>query len=388
MVAGSPPPLGAPQGTSQKSILNRVPNRNAEDLFKSAAFSSGTGRGTLTTFAPSDVSKAANVPGGPTLAPKDKQDVIWDNGGDAGYAYSSQWDQTYPFVSQIADDFILLESMNVTDVHWWGAFWNGPPDEVDPCDFYIYIYADDGTGNAPTGAGMPDPSPTALATYFFPQITGYPLSPNGNYEYDVTLSPPFVATGGVKYWIAIQAVFAFQPQWGWVNTDMFQLSSSVQGFPLLGTPFWTALSLDMAFYLSGGAACPMSVSPEAGTAPAESFFDVMLTFDGTVFVNCVDETLACYLVFTSNDCDESQVVVPVFMWSARGDVMPDCVINISDVVFLINYWFLDPPGPAPDPLCMGDVNRDGNVDSDDIMYLISYLFLGGPPPLIPLAPTK
>jgi hypothetical protein len=157
------------------------------------------------------------TPGTPRT--KSTDPVIWNNGGTVagGNLYSSQNDAVYPFVSQTADDFMFAADMLVTDVHWWGGFWNGPPDEVDPCDFYIYIYADDGTGTMPTGAGMADPAPTALASYFFPGLTGYPLDANGFYEYDVDLSPGFSAAAGVKYWIAIQSDFAYPPQWGWTR---------------------------------------------------------------------------------------------------------------------------------------------------------------------------
>jgi hypothetical protein len=136
-----------------------------------------------------------------------------------------------------------------------------------------------------------------------------------------------------------------------------------------------------------GPACPFTVYPEEGDIPAESFFDVFLTFDGTLFENCVDDTQTCYMVFTSNDCDEPVVSVPVHAMSARGDVTGDCVINIGDVVFLLNYVFCE-NGPPPDPMCIGDVDRDGDVDSDDALYLVSYLFTGGPPPEIPTAPME
>jgi hypothetical protein len=383
VVAGSPPPLGAPQGMNHERMFNQVPNRKAEDIFKSNAHQlEKSNLPKLTTSAPSDVSKAANVPSVPALAPKNKQDVIWDNGGtiSGGNSLSSQLDQVYPFVSQVADDFILTDAMNVTDVHWWGIYWNGTP--LDACDFYIYIYADDGTGNAPTGGGMPDPSPTALATYFFTGLTGQPLDPNGFYEYNVTLSPPFSANANVKYWIAIQAVFAFPPQWGWAQTGGIQLHDAMQGFPLLGNEFWTLDNgVDMAFYLTGEAAvtCPMSVSPPSGTIPPSGHTDLTLTFDGSAFEVCGIETTVCYLVFTSNDCDESLVTVPVYMWAARGDVNGDCRIDVVDVVFLLNYIFIG--GPAPNPLCVGDANRSGgDPDSDDALYLISYMFLYGPPP--------
>jgi uncharacterized repeat protein (TIGR01451 family) len=206
----------------------------------------------LTTSFRGGVSQVTG-PGRPGFQAKDP--IIWDNGlptSSLNY-YSSQNDAQYPFVSQVADDFMFADDMNVTDVHWWGGFWNGPPDEVEPCPFYIYFYADDGTGNAPTGAGMADPSPTALASYYFAGVSGLPLDPNGHYEYNVDLSPPFSAAAGVKYWIAIQADFPYPPQWGNTNTAGIQLHSATQGFPFLGMAFWTDVdpAADMAFYLTG-----------------------------------------------------------------------------------------------------------------------------------------
>ncbi|MCK4385418.1 MAG: hypothetical protein KAW52_04055, partial [candidate division Zixibacteria bacterium] len=133
----------------------------------------------------------------------------------------------------------------------------------------------------------------------------------------------------------------------------------------------------------------------AGTVPPGDHSYLTLTFDGTLFTECVDETLTCYMVFTTNDCDEPEVSVPVHAFSGRGDICKghdckatggDCVVNIIDVVCLANYIFFD--GPAPDPECMADVDRDGDVDSDDAMYLIGYLFGEGPPPEIPTAPMQ
>jgi hypothetical protein len=61
-----------------------------------------------------------------------------------------------------------------------------------------------------------------------------------------------------------------------------------------------------------------------------------------------------------------------------GDANGDGVINVSDVVYLINYLFIG--GPAPEPLKQGDANGDGVINASDIVYLINYLFVGGPPP--------
>jgi len=209
-----------------------------------------------------------------------RQDIIWDNGGTAPGAnlYSSQLDAAYPFNSQVADDFILEGDALVTDVHWWGGFWGGTA--FDPVDFNIYFYADDGTGNAPTGAGMANPEVTALASYFFAGVTGLPLDPNGFYEYHVDLGDPFPCVAEEKYWLVVQAVFNFPPQWGWANTDGIQLHQAVQGFPELGTEYWTDLdpAVDMAFYLTGETEEPLVADADG---PYEGLVGEEIEFSGS-----------------------------------------------------------------------------------------------------------
>jgi hypothetical protein len=62
----------------------------------------------------------------------------------------------------------------------------------------------------------------------------------------------------------------------------------------------------------------------------------------------------------------------------RGDADGDGYINISDVVYVINYLFRD--GPDPDPLQAGDADSDGQINIGDVVYIINYLFKGGPLP--------
>ncbi len=56
-------------------------------------------------------------------------------------------------------------------------------------------------------------------------------------------------------------------------------------------------------------------------------------------------------------------------------------INISDVLYLVNYFFLG--GPAPPCPDQADVNNDGDqlIDIKDITYLVDYMFLNGPAPI-------
>jgi outer membrane protein assembly factor BamB len=103
--------------------------------------------------------------------------------------------------------------------------------------------------------------------------------------------------------------------------------------------------------------------------------------DGPISVFCADldgdGDLDLAVADTSGD-NVSSVLLNIH----RGDCNGDRVINVTDVVYLINYLFLVPPGPAPQPWAAGDVNCDGTINVTDVVYLINYLFLvpPGPPP--------
>ena len=62
-----------------------------------------------------------------------------------------------------------------------------------------------------------------------------------------------------------------------------------------------------------------------------------------------------------------------------GDASRDGIVDISDVVYLMNYLFIH--GPGPNPLASGDPTNDCVVDIGDVVYLINFLFVNGPAPL-------
>jgi hypothetical protein len=215
--------------------------------------------------------------------------IIWDNygfDGSTGWGWASQWDDNYPFQCQTADDFLLTNNSLITGVHWWGWFGGDLP-WPNPIDINILFYDDDGTGTMPTGAGMEDPTSTALAVYTITEVYGIPVDPddpfNCVYEYNITLPTPFYASADTKYWIAIQANLTWPPQWGWwtngINPD--QLHCPVQGFPLLGTEYWTDLSSqgDMTFQLYGGLAFPPSPPVIHGLDAGEIFLEYQFWTD-------------------------------------------------------------------------------------------------------------
>jgi len=209
--------------------------------------------------------------------------IIWNNGAPTDYWYIilSQLDKVFPFNAQVADDFMFEDSdKEVLGVSWWGNFWGvGKP--FDPVDFNIHFYADDGTGNAPTGGGMENPESTALKSYFIQNVSG--INDSGQRLYSVDLSTPFDALKGEKYWLVVQAVFEVLPKWGRVtNEGTIYLSPSVYGCLLLGNPFWTDPALgDMAWYLTGGKNEPPSKPEINGPTRGKPCVEICFTFQST-----------------------------------------------------------------------------------------------------------
>jgi hypothetical protein len=58
-----------------------------------------------------------------------------------------------------------------------------------------------------------------------------------------------------------------------------------------------------------------------------------------------------------------------------GDVNWDRKVDIADVVYLVNYLFID--GPEPPNPSLADVSFDGQINIADAVYLANYLFFGG-----------
>jgi hypothetical protein len=67
-----------------------------------------------------------------------------------------------------------------------------------------------------------------------------------------------------------------------------------------------------------------------------------------------------------------------FMPDRTGDVNWDGAIDLSDVVFLVNYLFKG--GDSPEAQRLGDPNADCAVDIADAIFLLNYLYRGGPEP--------
>jgi len=87
-----------------------------------------------------------------------------------------------------------------------------------------------------------------------------------------------------------------------------------------------------------------------------------------------------HVTFIASDgflADSHMVAMRVITY-VPGDANGDGDVNMADVVYLVNYLFID--GPPPNPMAAGDANGDGKIDMADIIYIVNYLYLGGPPP--------
>jgi hypothetical protein len=208
------------------------------------------------------------------------RDVIWDNGYYTTNLLASQQDLVYPFNAQTANDFQLSSAQTVTEVIFWGGFWNGAPPWPDPLDYNIIFYADDGSGNQPPGAGSQDPTPNALLVDTHTGVSGVDNG-DGTFTYDLVLNTPFAASANTKYWVVFQAIMTFPPQWGWAASDTVLLHSAMTGFPLAGAPYWTDLGYgDTAFQLLGGGG--------ADTTPPETTCVITGTNPVTITLTATD----------------------------------------------------------------------------------------------------
>ena len=270
-------------------------------LFSATAVTANTT--TLTT--------SVNTTGQPQGSQSTSRDVIWDNGFYTLNAVSSQLDSAYPFNSQVADDFELGSGQTVTEIIFWGYFWNGAEPWPNPIDLNVIFYADDGSGNQPTGAGMADPTPTALLVDFHAGVSGVDNG-DGSFTYDIVLNTPFAAASGTKYWVACQWVGDFPPQWGWCVSDTQQLHNCMQGFPLLGMAYWTDPGQgDAAFQLIGGA--PTDTTPPVTTCVITGTNPVTITLTATDDMSGVNHTY-----YKIDDGTYATYTAPV-VFSAAGD---------------------------------------------------------------------
>lgn len=105
------------------------------------------------------------------------------------------------------------------------------------------------------------------------------------------------------------------------------------------------------------------------------------TYD-TTFINIAtystyEPTFSGSVVSFTPALEAIQVVVPEFCCIGnRGDVNGDgsVLADISDLLYLVDYQFSSPSGPAPPCEEEADVNGSGQLDISDVLFLVDYMF--------------
>jgi hypothetical protein len=112
----------------------------------------------------------------------------------------------------------------------------------------------------------------------------------------------------------------------------------------------------------------------------------MKSFNVSAFLTPTDQVK---VRFEASDLDNGSVVeagVDAFyvctfecLEFTCGDVDKDGDIDLSDVIYLANYYFRsgDPP---PTPIYRGNANGDDSINLADVLYIANYYMKGGTAP--------
>ena len=110
--------------------------------------------------------------------------------------------------------------------------------------------------------------------------------------------------------------------------------------------------------------------------------DVLTDKSGFCYVACFSSSTVLKIDSAGNILDtfsvgDGPVSLSIFDPRKIGDANADGNIQLSDIIFLVNFIFKG--GVAPDPPAFGDLNCDQKVNLGDIIYLVNLIFKGGPP---------
>jgi hypothetical protein len=188
---------------------------------------------------------------------------------EEGYDLQSQWDATDSEPDIIkADDWMCLDGLPVTDVHWWGSYYDN--EEFTPDGFAILIYED--FEDEEKELYRPG---TLLEDYYVPfcnaneTVFGVDSLGETVYEYTLYLSEDewFYQDQDTWYWISIVAItpdIGSTPIWGWHTgvelpgmegtapavTGKVDQTCGIPDIPVGNPEEWAWMDYNMAFGLT------------------------------------------------------------------------------------------------------------------------------------------
>ena len=210
----------------------------------------------------------------------------------------------------------------------------------------------------PTGGGSHNGDPTS--GYTGSNVYGYNL--NGDYANDLPerhLTSPAIDCSELfnvhlKFWrwLGVELPLC-DHAYVRVSNDGTNWTTVWQNTTVITDTLWTEMNLD--------------ISAVADKQP-------------TVYLRWTMGTTDPWWTYCGWNIDDIRVLAFEFA-PVCGDANGDRVIDIGDVVYLINYLFINGHPPECEPItACGDVDNDGQVNIADVVYLINYLYIGGPPP--------
>jgi hypothetical protein len=142
------------------------------------------------------------------------------------------------------------------------------------------------------------------------------------------------------------------------------------------------LSTPLVGGISGLMSSPDLIYEGSVSVDAQSFTEVSINYTGGYQGHrCMSVKVDEDNLKVESDEENNQAFELVNFHPPCGDVNNDTIIEVSDLVFLINYLYRNGPEPICDPItCCGDVNLDGIIEVSDLVFLINYLYRNGPAP--------
>lgn len=108
-----------------------------------------------------------------------------------------------------------------------------------------------------------------------------------------------------------------------------------------------------------------------------------ILFDG--YTTYTPEFISSLTTYQPTLTSSQVTVIPSCCVDVRGNVDgdPSDQADISDLLYLVDFSFGNPPGPEPSCFDEADVNDDNSIDVSDLLYLVDYMFAipAGPAPL-------